>query len=64
MKKTSGVSIHIQFRGRIFNIAIGHQTMWFGQIPFITFTEEWYDEFGVVGYATMLWDFPKYKQKR
>ena len=48
------MQIKIQIRGRVFAICIGHKTLWFEQMPFISVAEEWYENREVV-YAKMIW---------
>lgn len=45
------MEIKIQFFGRVYALCVGYKTKWFGQMSFITLTEEVMDEKGEVGFA-------------
>ena len=48
------MEIKIQIKGRVFSICIGHKTIWFEQVPFITIAEEFYNERREVFYANLV----------
>lgn len=49
------MEIKIQFFGRVYSLCIGYKTKWFGQLSFITITEEVLDENGEVVWAYSLY---------
>jgi len=51
------MEIKFVFNKRNFSICFGYETSWFSQIPFITFSEEFYDNREVV-FATFIWTSP------
>lgn len=52
----------IQIKGRVYVLAIGHETLWFSQIPLIMLSEEFYDHREVV-YARIFWMSKNFMKK-
>lgn len=52
------MEIKIQIRGRVFSICFGHRTKWFAQMPWLTVTEEFFDEKHKLTWANFLWHSP------
>jgi hypothetical protein len=51
------MEIKIQIKRRIFSICFGHKTYWFEQIPFVTITEEFYNNAKEVCYANLIFNW-------
>lgn len=52
------MEIKFKFKERNFSISIGHETPWFSQLPFVTFSEEFYDDPNFprkISFAKMIW---------
>lgn len=59
-----GLEIKIQWKGKVYSISIGYDTLWFAQIPFIMVAEECYNEYREVYYAYHIWQFPSNRRNK